>query len=145
MRVPKRNAGLITKALKLGIFAKGPREWARINREKKIGFFDPEVQAKGGRIGGASRSPAKIEANRQQMRELNHDLVLREMQRWINTPYSPWPCLSAGQMTARSKKAMHVRWHVQRGVRSGTCPLCVCNLAEVAYSPVAGDAFARAI
>jgi hypothetical protein len=109
MRVPKRNAGLITKALKLGIFAKGPREWARINQAKKIGFFDPEVQAKGGRIGGASRSPAKIEANRKVMNDLWDDLVFREMKRWINTPYSPWSCLSAAQMTARSKKATHIR------------------------------------
>jgi hypothetical protein len=124
MRVPKRNAGLITKALKLGIFAKGPREWARINREKKIGFFDPEVQAKGGRLGGTSRSPLKIEANRKQMRELNTDLVFREMQRWMNTPYSPWSCLSAAQMRARSQKAMHVRWHVKRRVCNESCRLC---------------------
>jgi len=124
MRVPKRNAGLITKALKLGIFAKGPREWARINREKKIGFFDPVVQAKGGRKGGASRSPAKIAAHRKVMNDLWDDLVFREMKRWINTPYSPWPNLSAAQMTERSDKALHVRWHVQRGVRSESCPLC---------------------
>jgi hypothetical protein len=129
MRVPKRNAGLITKALKLGIFAKGPREWARINREKRIGFFDPQVQAKGGRNGGATRSPAKIEANCQQMRDLNQDHVLREMKRWINTPYSPWPCLSAAQMRARSQKALHTRHHVKRGKSNPSCPLCnpLCN------------------
>jgi hypothetical protein len=124
MRVPKRNAGLITKALRLGIFAKGgPREWARINREKKIGFFDPEVQAKGGRIGGASRSPAKIEANRRQIRELNTDLVFREMQRWMNTPYSAWTH-NPEKLSETRKLAAHTRWHTNRGKPNPACPLC---------------------
>src|SRR5437762_7724167 len=125
MRVPKRNAGLITKALKLGIWKLGPKEWARINQEKKIGWFDPEVQKRGGRKGGASRSPAKIAANRKTFIDMWDDAVYREMMRWHCTPYSAWSSgPSPAQMTARSKKAMHIRWHFQRGVRSESCPLC---------------------
>jgi hypothetical protein len=127
MRVPKRNAGLIAKALKLGIFAKSPREWARINCDKKIGFFDPQVQAKGGRKGGASRSPAKFAAHRKVMHDLWDDLVFREMKRWQCTPYSAWPesrTNNPDELSRIRKQAAHNRWHVKRGVRSDSCLLC---------------------
>lgn len=52
MRVPKRNAGLITKALGLGIWKRGPKHWAEVHRQRKNGIFDRENCAKGGRAGG---------------------------------------------------------------------------------------------
>ena len=64
MRVPKRNAGLITKALGLGIFAKGPRFWAEVHRERKNGIFNRDNCAKGGKAGGKVTGRANKELRR---------------------------------------------------------------------------------
>src|SRR6266849_2958259 len=126
MRVQKRNAGLITKALGLGIWKLGPKEWARINQENKIGWFDPEVQKRGGTKGGASTKQKSVGIFKPGFdRRANwKDLVYHEMMRWHRTPYSAWSRPTPAQMTERSKKTLHIRWHVKRGIRSESCPLC---------------------
>jgi hypothetical protein len=126
MRVPKRNAGLITKALRLGIFKLGPKHWADVHRERKNGVFDPEVGRKGGRKGGASTKQKGVGIFKPGFdRRANwKDLVYCEMMRWHRTPYSAWSAPTPAQMTERSKKTLHIRWHVKRGIRSESCPLC---------------------
>jgi hypothetical protein len=123
MRVPKRNAGLITKALKLGIFAKGPKFWAEVHRERKNGFFSPEVQSKAGKIGGKVTGTQNAELGRgicapgvaqraglasgaRTAAKWKDDPVWAEAQRWQRI------------------RAMHLRWHVRRGIRQASCPLC---------------------
>src|ERR1700719_1127008 len=99
MRVPKRNAGLITKALRLGIFKLGPKHWVDVHRERKNGIFDPEVGRKGGRKGGVSTKQKGVGIFAPGKRGAWQDLVYREMMRWHRTPYSAWSAPTPAQMT----------------------------------------------
>jgi len=103
MRVPKRTyvGGLITKALKHGIFVLGPKEHVRINRENKVGWFNPEVQAALGRKGGAKRSAAKRAACRNNGAQ-SHSRTDPEKQ---------------------AERGQH-GWHLRRGIKRSDCRLC---------------------
>jgi len=95
----------MTKFFKRGIFKLGPQEHIRINRENKVGRFNSEVQAKLGAKGGAKKSPAKKAACR------------------INGSKSCARKDSAKQAELGLRGA-HSWWHVRRGVKNESCPLC---------------------
>jgi hypothetical protein len=129
MRVPKRCylGGLITKATGRGIFVLGPKEHVRRNREKKIGWFNPAVQAELGKKGGAKKSPAKTAACRKNgalsrsrfdsekqaergrcgAKALWGDLVFREMMRWHCTPFSAWEKAARPVPATRHQRGRH--------------------------------------
>jgi hypothetical protein len=116
MRIPKRNfiGGLLTKHLKHGIFVLGPQTHSRINRENKVGRFNSEVQAKLGAKGGAKRSTRKTAACRANgaLSQTRKDSVLQ---------------------TELGLRGAHEWWHVRRGIRSESCPLC--KEAEGRHTP----------
>jgi len=152
MREPKRGAqlgGLIAKGLKRGIHALGPKEWVRINREAKRGWFNHETQSKLGAKGGTQKSQRKTlacQANGAKSRtrqdsakqaELGRrggkaawaDPVFREAQRFNKGRFkkgqpSTNPKGNGKLLSKHSQLGHHIRWHVQRGTRGESCPLC---------------------
>jgi hypothetical protein len=118
-------AGKLTKLRGTGIFKKGPKWWGQYFKANKIGHMNPEVQSRGGKIGGKITGPLNAELKRgicAPGASSKGGKRAAETHRKRGTGFYD-PRIRALGLEARLR-AFHRKWHVARKIVKRGCKFC---------------------